>query len=79
MTCQEVADFLLAYLAGELDAPVVAELERHLALCRSCRDYLATYQAIVALGRQAFDEPQADARGEVPEELVEAILESCRR
>jgi anti-sigma factor RsiW len=79
MTCQEVADFLLAYLAGELDAPVVAELERHLALCRACRDYLATYWATVELGRQAFGDLQADARGAVPDELVVAILESCRR
>jgi hypothetical protein len=39
---------------------------------------LSRYKATVALGRAAFDEPDAPLPDEVPEELVSAILESLR-
>ena len=51
-----------------------AAFERHLGVCPNCCVYLATYRAIIQLGRAAFTVVNADARDEVPEDLVNAIL-----
>lgn len=79
MTCREVADFLLDYVSDTLPADVRAAFERHLGVCPNCRAYLATYRATIELGRAAFAVVDADARDEVPEDLVNAILDSVRR
>lgn len=75
MTCREAAEFIMDYLAGELDAEIVARFEQHLSRCEPCRRYLAGYQATLALERGAVrDDPC-----ELPEELTQAILEALRR
>lgn len=79
MTCRELADFIMSYLTGDLAPEVRAEFERHLTLCGNCRSYLATYQAAVELSRRALADPAAGEDGEVPEELVKAILDARRR
>jgi anti-sigma factor RsiW len=78
MTSREVADFLMDYLAGGLEPDLRAQFDRHLRVCPNCRAYLATYQATIELGRNAFAVPDADAQTEVPEELVSAILDCFR-
>ena len=79
MTCREVADFLADYVSGALAADVRAQFDRHLSVCANCRAYLATYRATIELGRLAFATPDADARDEIPEELVTAILAAVRQ
>ena len=79
MTCREVADFLADYLSGTLAADIRAQFDRHLSVCSNCRAYLATYRATIELGRRAFTSPDAEARSEVPAELVSAILNAVRR
>lgn len=79
MTCREVADFLADYIAGTLAADIRAQFDRHLSVCANCRAYLATYRATIELGRLAFATPDADARSEVPEDLVSAILAAVRQ
>lgn len=75
MTCQELIDFLMAYLDGELPAEVRLSFEEHLALCPECRAYLSSYRAAVALGKNAFNASPAPAEPPlVPEELIQAIL-----
>jgi len=78
MTCRELADFLMEYLDGELPADVRAAFDRHLSLCPNCVAYLAAYKTTIAMGRRAFAadeaEADADARPDVPEDLVKAIL-----
>ena len=71
MTCREIADFLLAYLDGELSAGWRRAFEAHLAECPQCVDYIESYKATIALGRAAHDD---DLLEDVPEALVEAIL-----
>ncbi len=78
MNCREVAEFLMAYLAGEIDAAQRAAFEAHLAECEDCVNYLETYEQTVALGKAAFADPDRPAEETVPEELVAAIL-SARR
>ena len=43
MTCREIADFLLAYLDGELSAGWRRAFEAHLAECPQCVDYIESY------------------------------------
>lgn len=72
MTCREVLDFLMDYLALDLPEPQVAAFERHLATCPSCVAYLKSYEQTVQLGRSvAADDPE-----ELPEDLVAAILKA---
>ena len=74
MTCRELVDFLLDYLAGDLPAAERARFEVHLGACPDCVAYLRAYRATVELGRAAFAEPDAPVPDEVPEALVQAIL-----
>lgn len=77
MTCRELAEFLSAWLNGELSKAEAAEFERHLSVCPACIKYVDSYKKTIALGRDAF-------RGEetvksVPESLVQAILSAKKR
>ena len=75
MTCREFAEFLDAYIAGELPAEEVAEFRRHLAVCAHCVAYLATYRATVDIC-QRLRAQAGPVPGDVPEQLVQAILQS---
>jgi anti-sigma factor RsiW len=79
LTCREVSEFLMAYDDGELSARERTAFDEHLAECPDCVAYLASYRATVELGRKAFADQAADAEGQVPEELVTAILAARRR
>lgn len=78
MTCREIADFLMDYVSGELPAGVREQFEQHLRVCPNCRAYIATYQASIVLAGRAFAVPDADARTEVPDDLVSAIMDTLR-
>jgi anti-sigma factor RsiW len=73
LTCAEVAEFLMAYIDGELPADRRAEFDRHLRVCPSCVAYLKNYVTTTNLGRGAFDRG-ADEPAPVPEALLRAIL-----
>ena len=78
MTCREFADFMMDYLSGELTSESRAHVEHHLSLCANCRKYLRAYEETVKLGKRAFEDEDTALPGDVPEELVNAIL-SARR
>ena len=78
LSCRELIDFLAAYLDGELAPETRADFDRHLSLCPSCVDYLASYRETIRLGKRAC-EPDAELPADVPSELVDAILASRRR
>lgn len=80
MTCRDVAEFMMDYLSGELPREAVRRFEAHLGACPNCVRYLAAYKATVELGRRAFedDEQPATSAG-VPEELIQAIVDSRPR
>lgn len=77
MTCREATEFIMDYVSGQLEGDAAARFERHLSRCPACRAYLASYQATMVMGRDAWTE--ADASASVPEELVQAILDTRRR
>ena len=73
MTCRDVLEYLADYLGGALAPEGVDRFEHHLAGCPSCVAYLESYRETVRLGKDALTEPSL---GEVPEDLVAAILAS---
>jgi anti-sigma factor RsiW len=79
LTCREFTEFLMAYLDGELAPDAAAAFEAHLAVCEDCVNYLDSYRATVELDRQAFAELDAALPADVPEELVQAILDARAR
>jgi anti-sigma factor RsiW len=72
MTCNELTDFLLDYLSGELPDDERATFETHLSLCRDCRNYLDSYRKTIALSKQT---KVVDVAA-VPEDLVTAIMKA---
>jgi anti-sigma factor RsiW len=78
VTCREFAEFIAEYLSGELSPATRAQFERHLDVCPNCVAYLSNYRDTIALGRQAFDDDDAAVPGDVPDDLVRAILASRR-
>ena len=74
MTCRDATDFLVDYVAGELDKPVLETFERHLAACPNCREFLVEYRATIRACRGAYKDDVAGTP--LPDDLVKAILAS---
>ena len=78
MTCREFAEFIADFLDGDLPAIEREQFQRHLALCVNCARYLESYRQSMTLGKRAFDDDDAALPGDVPEDLVQAILSTRR-
>ena len=76
MTCQQLIDFIMSYLDDELPPAQRAEFDRHMSGCQSCVDYLKTYEKTILLAKACADDPVPE---EVPESLVQAILEARKK
>jgi anti-sigma factor RsiW len=75
MSCREFAEFLHEYLFGSLPGEERAQFDKHLAECPWCIAYLDSYRKTIQLEKAAFSGPEdAPLPGEVPEELIQAIL-----
>ena len=53
--CVSGVDLLADYLEGVLPADVAASLEQHVVGCERCRAFLASYQAMPRILREATD------------------------
>ena len=76
ITCKEFEDFVLRYCENELTDRQRSLFERHISICRECREYLVAYQRAMEVSRAAFlssDDPVPD---DVPEDLIKAILKA---
>jgi anti-sigma factor RsiW len=77
ITCIEFEAFVLDYMDGELSRRQRSTFERHLRLCRECRDYLAAYKRTLELSVTAFSAfPNDSVPKEVPKDLIKAILDA---
>ncbi len=76
MTCRECSEFILRYLDGELAPDEQASFERHMSLCPPCERYLKQYKVTVDASKTACKGAGSYLPGDVPEELVRAILQS---
>jgi anti-sigma factor RsiW len=74
MTCKEFIEFLIDYVSGKLPQSQQALFEEHLAVCRSCVAYLSNYRDTVELSKAALCDPGEPVPGDVPEDLVTAVL-----
>ena len=54
MTCQELCEFLMQYLEGELKEPERASFAEHVEVCPPCLAYLQTYRKTIELGRSIW-------------------------
>ncbi len=79
MTCREVVEFLMEYLAGELPPEQHTAFTAHLDACPECVAYLKSYEETVRLGKAALGAADESAANDIPEELVQAILASRRK
>lgn len=79
MTCRELTEFLADWESGDLEPDVRRRFEEHLLHCAACVRYVRGYETAVRLGRRAFDDADASVPGDVPEELVQAILTARAR
>lgn len=81
MTCQEIVDFLMAYVDGEMPADQAAIFAHHIEVCPECLEYLESYQQTVTLAKVACGEetPAAARNPPIPDELVRAILAARAR
>ena len=78
MTCREMVEFLMGYLESDIPEAQRAEFERHIQLCPPCLDYLETYKKTIRLGKTVCQAEEDAVSGDVPEELVQAILAARR-
>lgn len=78
ITCAEAEGFIVDYLEGDLHPAKIKVFEMHLKLCQECRSYLEAYKTAAALGKAAFEDPEGDAAGAMPEDLVRAIIDAQR-
>lgn len=76
MKCREFVAFIDRHLAGELSTLERVSFTFHLSLCRDCANYLRTYEQTIVASKAAFSDPDAQVPGDVPEELVAAIMAS---
>ncbi len=78
MTCQELIEFLMDYVDGDLPPAEHGRFEEHLGLCTDCRTYVTSYRETVRLGKMICRPGRDELPEDVPEDLVQAILEARR-
>lgn len=76
ITCKEFEEFVLGYLDGELTDRQRSLFERHMRICRECREYLAAYQRAIEIGRAVLPSSDDPVPDDVPEDLIKAILDA---
>lgn len=74
LTCKQFDDFMVDFL--EKDLPFAQRLGcwLHLKMCRDCAKFVHQYQQTIALGKQAFEDPNEPVPESVPEDLINAAL-----
>lgn len=80
ITCREFEAFIIDYLEGELPLAKRLLFKAHLAMCSECKRYLKAYQRARELGIAVFADvgPDAPPPADVPDDLVEAVVQTCR-
>jgi len=77
ITCQEVVEYLMAYVNDELSPAERAAMDAHLKVCPACVAFLATYKETLLYESAAFSQP--DLEEAMPEELIQAILKARKK
>lgn len=78
MNCKGFCDFLTEYVEGTLPEEQRRVFERHMGICPECITYLDSYRRTVAATKSLCSAPDAVPPGDVPPDLLRAILEARR-
>jgi anti-sigma factor RsiW len=76
ITCQEFEDFVLNYLDDSLPIEQRKLFEWHMRICRECREYLAAYERTFELGQAVLGAADDPVPPDVPDDLIQAILDA---
>lgn len=75
LTCRALIAFLDDYVEDRLDTDRRNRFEKHLAVCRHCREYLLEYRLSIALACALHMDPEASISN-APRELIAAVIEA---
>jgi anti-sigma factor RsiW len=75
MTCRDLAELLIDYVADELPAEQAEHIRQHLADCSHCVCYIETYRLTIRLTRQL---PAVEPPQELLERLRAAVEQNDR-
>jgi anti-sigma factor RsiW len=76
ITCRQLVELLIDFVAGELDEERRQNIEQHLRRCPPCVTYLETYQITIRLTRKL---PEAPLPPQLIERLRTILEEGCGR
>lgn len=74
LTCKQFDEFMVDYLEQDLPITQMFSCWLHLKLCRDCKKFVREYKQAIALGQQAFEDPDDPVPESVPEDLINAAL-----
>ena len=74
MTCREVRDYLVDYLAGDLAPQEREELERHMQGCSHCADHVDASRHALHVSRAALNDLAAPSPDDGPDALLQAVM-----
>jgi anti-sigma factor RsiW len=72
LPCRDFVELVTDYLEGALPVPQRIVVERHLAFCRPCIDYLEQMQATIRATGALHEE-------DLPEPVLESLVEAFRQ
>lgn len=75
LTCQEMIDYLTAYVEGALSPAEQAAMDRHFAVCPACVNFLDSFRKTLAITQSPQLFPVCEP---LPESLVQAVLAARR-
>lgn len=65
---------MIDYVDGGMSLLTRLQFTMHVAICADCGKYLKMYKDSIALGKRIFEQPEDEAAGHVPDEILHAIL-----
>lgn len=71
LTCEEVNQFIVDYLEGQLPQKTRTQFEQHLSMCPSCVPFLNHYKETIQILHD-------DGQLEVPDDIIEHTITFLR-
>lgn len=76
--CGTFENFLMDYHEGTLADGARRRFERHLGMCSLCRASYRSYERSIQIGKRLFATETDPLPGDVPAELVNAVVHAMR-
>ena len=78
ITCLEFENFIQNYLDDTLPRTQRKLFVWHMRICKECRDYLAAYSRASELGQATLGNADEPVPQDVPEDLLQAIIDASK-